>query len=178
MIPQLKKHYAIKSAQKNTLNTSITKKERYVHFCALFLENEFFLLLKMCVLWCTFWVFAARWCPETLKWAHLSNQLSVRDEPKNTFYRRRWPTDRAIFFGPRTPDKKSCRLLTQKSHPLFRSAAQQNMMSRYPLPRYQPAEWPSVMILRLVWTCFDLSVRFCLCCKTAPCSENEKMSSR
>ena len=53
-----------------------------------------------------FWVFGALWCPETLKRAYLGNQLSVRDEPKNTFYRRRWPTDRAIFYAPRTPDKK------------------------------------------------------------------------
>ncbi len=36
-----------------------------------------------------FWVFGALWCPETLKWAYLGNQLSLRDEPKNTFYRRR-----------------------------------------------------------------------------------------
>ncbi len=60
----------------------------------------------MCVLLCTFLIFAALWCPETLKWAYLGNQLSARDEPKSTVYRRRVPTDRAIFYGPRIPDKK------------------------------------------------------------------------
>ncbi len=130
-------------------------------------------LLEICVLRCTFWVFGARWCPETLKWAYLGNQLSVRDEPKNTFFRQRWPTNRAILYGPRTPWLKSCRLLGKKSHPLFRSDAQQNVMS-HQLPRYHPAEWPSVMILRHVWTCLALSVRFCLYCKTALRSKNGK----
>ncbi len=37
---------------------------------------------------------------ETLKWAYLSNQLSVRDEPKNTPYRRRYVTICAIFDSP------------------------------------------------------------------------------
>ena len=84
-------------------------------------------------------------------------------------------TDRSCYFlWPRTLDKKSCLLSNKKLHPLFQSTAQQNVMSRYQLPRYQPAEWPSVMILRQVWTCLDLSVRFCLCCKTAPHSKNGK----
>ena len=87
-----------------------------------------------------FWVFGALWCPETLKWAYLGNQLSVRDEPKNTFYRRRWPTDRAIFMPP-GPLIKKLPLVEKASHTLFRSDTQQNMMSRYQLPRYQPAEW-------------------------------------
>jgi hypothetical protein len=42
--------------------------------------------------------------PETLKRAYLSNQLSVRDEPKNTLYttvyRRRYVTICAIFDNP------------------------------------------------------------------------------
>jgi hypothetical protein len=38
--------------------------------------------------------------PETLKQAYLSNQLSVRDEPKNTLYRRRYVTICAIFDSP------------------------------------------------------------------------------
>ena len=36
--------------------------------------------------------------PETLKQAYLGNQLSVRDEPKNTLYMRRWLTIRAILY--------------------------------------------------------------------------------
>ena len=37
---------------------------------------------------------------ETLKRAYLSNQLSVRDEPKNTLYRRLYVTICAIFDNP------------------------------------------------------------------------------
>jgi hypothetical protein len=54
-----------------------------------------------------------------------------------------------FFMAPGRLTKK-LPLVEKASHTLFRSDTQQNMMSRYQLPRYQPAEWPSMMILRLV----------------------------
>ena len=83
-----------------------------------FLRKLYFFIKNLCTS-VHFWVFGALWCPETLKWAYLGNQLSVRDEPKNTFYRRRWPTDRAIFYGPWPPWLKSCRLLKKNRTPFF-----------------------------------------------------------
>ena len=81
-----------------------------------------------------FWVFGALWCPETLKWAYLGNQLSVRDEPKNTFYRRRWPTDRAIFYGPRTPDQKVAACWKSITHPFS-----ERHPTKYDVPLSAPA---------------------------------------
>jgi hypothetical protein len=55
-----------------------------------------------------------------------------------------------LFLMAPGPLIKKMPLVEKESRPLFRSHTHQNMMSRYQLPQYQPAEWPSMMILRLV----------------------------
>ena len=49
-------------------------------------------------LWCTLCSLVHFMFPKTLKQAYLGNQLSVRDEPKNKLYTRRWVTICAILY--------------------------------------------------------------------------------
>ncbi len=120
----------------------------------------------------TLWFFLCKLVLQILKWADLSNQTSVLNEPKNTLYNRPWVINRAIpiqtpvLLHPFTRAWYCCSMCKISHFQVWRSTLP-NKIARFQRTQWIPGQYVSVSISCHGWAYENKSSRLCCGCRIA-----------